>query len=74
MNPTDKPDSNDTDMGYDPFRPSRLFPEKWDLSELIPAHKAPKKSEPLPSWYEPFHFPKTIPTGWSLNEKSTNHL
>jgi hypothetical protein len=51
---------------FDPFPKPRLYPEHWDLSELL--EKAPPVAAPpaLFSGYEAFPKPSTIPGGWNL--------
>jgi hypothetical protein len=66
MDPETSSDFSSPKSIIEPFPKSRLYPEQWDLSELLA--KAPPAEAPTASFsgYEPFPKLRTLPGEWDL--------
>jgi len=48
MNTNSVSDTNSPGSPYDPFPTPRIYPDKWDLSELVPDHQSVGDFTPTP--------------------------
>ena len=66
-------DTNGPGSPYDPFPTPRIYPDKWDLSELVPGYRPAGDSTPTPPVSAAGQDPTSMTDGFA-DESTTNTL